>query len=106
MIIIRRRIILNMIKMLPQMIMIFTLRAMRMIRLVRLRLRTSLLVEALETTSRAVANSGAASSWAAARATIEKHNQIFFINDDEIIENGKFIIMKVFMMYDETNTMF
>ena len=28
----------------------------------------------------------------------------FLINDDEIIENGKFIIMEVFMMYDETNT--
>ena len=48
---------------------LLTLRAMRMMRLVRLRLRTSLLVEALETTSRAVANSGA-SSWAAARARI------------------------------------
>jgi len=44
------------------------LRAMRMMRLVRLRLRTSLLVEALETTSRAVANSGASS--AAARANM------------------------------------
>merc|ERR1719384_695180 len=50
--------------------MMATLRAMRMMRLVRLRLRTSLLVEALETTSRAVANSGAASSWAAARASM------------------------------------
>ena len=43
-----------------------TLRAMRMIRFVRLRLRTSELVEALETTSRAVARKGASS--AAARA--------------------------------------
>ena len=47
--------------------MILTLRAMRMMRLVRLRLRTSLLVEALETTSRAVANSGASSAAARAR---------------------------------------
>jgi len=39
-----------------------------MMRLVRLRLRTSLLVEALETTSRAVAKSGASS--AAARANM------------------------------------
>ena len=43
----------------------FTLRAMRMMRLVRLRLSTSELVEARDITSRAVVSSGA--SWAAAR---------------------------------------
>ena len=47
-----------------------TLRAMRMMRLVRLRERTSLLVEALETTSRAVSSRGALS--AAVRAKKEK----------------------------------
>ena len=47
-----------------------TLRAMRMMRLVRLRERTSLLVEALETTSRAVSSRGALS--AAVRARKEK----------------------------------
>merc|ERR1719507_2007498 len=39
-----------------------TLRAMRMMRLVRFRERTSLLVEALETTSRAVSSRGALSA--------------------------------------------
>ena len=47
-----------------------TLRAMRMMRLVRFRERTSLLVEALETTSRAVSSRGALS--AAVRARKEK----------------------------------
>ena len=48
-----------------------TLRAMRMMRLVRLRLRTSLLVEALDMTSRAVANKGASSAAAIARINKE-----------------------------------
>ena len=46
-------------------VLMFTLRAMRMMRLVRLRLSTSELVEARDITSRAVVSSGA--SWAAAR---------------------------------------
>ena len=53
---------------------LFTLRAMRMMRLVRLRLRTSELVEALDITSRAVVSRGA--SWAAARP--ENVTQLFY----------------------------
>ena len=45
-----------------------TLRAMRMMRLVRFRERTSLLVEALETTSRAVSSRGALSAAVRARS--------------------------------------
>ena len=53
---------------------LLTLRAMRMMRLVRLRLRTSLLVLARLTTSSAVARKGASS--AAARAAIHPYNHI------------------------------
>ena len=64
---------------------LLTLRAMRMMRLVRFRERTSLLVEALETTSRAVSSRGALS--AADRARKEKYFYLKIIFDksyDEI----------------------
>ena len=63
---------------LPAYCLPLTLRAMRMMRLVRLRERTSLLVEALETTSRAVSSRGALSAADRAR---RKTNMLEIILD-------------------------
>ena len=63
---------------------LLTLRAMRMMRLVRFRERTSLLVEALETTSRAVSSRGALSAADRARRGKNILNILFDKSSNEI----------------------